>query len=374
MDRRKTKWLCEIAIGWSVLQPSSALPLLADESIVTNALPGPSRTSASSSDSQQLIRLEPLDSTAKYPPVVTAIGCSQDSKWLVAAGDDHAIRIVQLADGRTLHTLQGHTDWVQAVSMIEESRSIVSCGKDCTLRIWSAADQWSSKILLRADVALMTLATDPTNQLVACTGFGPNIWIYSLRDGSLLKTLVSGCSDQRAIAFSSDGSQIASGGRDGIVRVWDWKTDLQPLEQSIHQDRIRSISFSENDSVISTVGEDRRFVRYQLRSGKILVERKIQGGRLLSMTSIDPETIAVAGSDNTIRLIEVNTGNEINQLHGHDGSVAVMVRTGNHLVSGSFDTTIRTWDLSQAMQKSTGNYEHPVSARFRDSGAGEAVR
>jgi len=369
MDQQKTWWINKIALACAFAQPWMSVDLLAQ-----NAANSSQATATKSPDSQLLIRLTPLDTTAKYPPVVTAIGCSQNGKWLIAAGDDHALRIVQLADGRTLHTLQGHTDWVQAVSILEENRSIVSCSKDCTLRLWSASEQWTSRLIHQGDVALMALATDKSNQLVACAGFGPHIWIYSLRDGSLLKTLTCGCSDQRALAFSSDGRQLACGGRDGIVRVWEWQSDHQPLEQTLHQDRIRSISFSENDSVISTVGEDRRFVRYQLRPGQILVERKIAGGRLLSMTSIDTETIAVAGSDNTIRLIEISTGNEISRLHGHDGSVAVMMRSGSQLVSGSFDTTIRTWNLSRAMQKNTGNYEHPVSARFQDSGAGEAVR
>jgi len=327
-----------------------------------------------SHDSQLLVRLDPLDSNAKYPPVVTALGSTQDGKWLIAAGDDHALRIVQIADGRTHETLKGHTDWVQSVAITEDNRFIVSCSKDCTLRLWSASDRWSSKIIHQGDVALMAMAIDTANQYIACTGFGPNIWIYSLQDGKLVKTLKSDCSDQRAIAFSSDGRQIACGGRDGVVRVWDWQSDQKPLEQTLHRDRIRSISFSENDSVVSTVGEDRRFVRYHISSGQVLIDRRIVGGRLLSMASIDPETIAVAGSDNTIRLIEIATGTEINRLVGHDGSVAVMVRSGGLLVSGSFDTTIRTWDLSQVMKKNSGNYEHPVSARFQDSGAGEAVR
>ncbi len=332
------------------------------------------QAAATSLDSQLLVRLAPLDSNAKYPPVVTALGSAKDGKWLIAAGDDHALRIVQLSDGSTLETLTGHTDWVQAVAIVEDNRLILSCGKDCTLRLWFASEQWTSQILHKGNVALMAMAVDAASQYVACAGFGPDIWIYSLQDASLVKTLTSECSDQRAIAFSSDGRQIECGGRDGVIRVWDWQSDQRPIEQALHHDRIRSISFSDNDTVVSTVGEDRRFVRYQLNVGQVLVDRKIIGGRLLSMATIDSETIAVAGSDNTIRLIEIASGTEINRLVGHDGSVAVMVRSGDLLVSGSFDTTIRTWDLSRAMQKNSGKYEHPVSARFQDSGAGEAVR
>ena len=363
MDPRKKWWPHAVAILCFIVHP-----MLAEDFVPQD------QTVATSPDSQLLVRLAPLDSSAKYPPVVTALGCSEDGTWLLAAGDDHALRIVQQSNGKTLETLIGHTDWVQSVAIVKEDRLILSCSKDCTLRLWFASEQWTSQILHKGNVALMALAVDASSQYVACAGFGPDIWIYSLEDGSLVKTLTSECSDQRAITFSSDGRRIACGGRDGVIRVWDWQSDQKPIEQALHHDRIRSISFSDNDSVVSTVGEDRHFVRYQLNSGQVLIDRKIIGGRLMSMATIDSETIAVAGSDNTIRLIEVASGTEFNRLVGHDGTVAVMVRSGNLLVSGSFDTTIRTWDLSRAMKKNSGKYEHPVSARFQDSGAGEAVR
>lgn len=359
-------------IGWLygfLLCLAFARPMAAGDAAQTDSV-----EPSSTVESQILIRLDPLDLTAKYPPVVTALGGSSDGKWLIAAGDDHALRIVQLNDGKMLETLKGHTDWVQAVSFIGDRSLIVSCSKDCTLRTWSASEHWSSKVLHHGDVALMAMAIDAKNQYVACAGFGPEIWIYSLNDGNHVKTITSPCNDQRALAFSSDGRQIASGGRDGVVRVWDWPTDLPPLEQALHHDRIRSIQFSDNDTIVTTIGEDRRFVRYQLGTGQVLLNQMIAGGRLLSMTNIDSNSIAVAGSDNTIRLIDISTGTEINRLFGHDGSVAIMIRSGNQLVSGSFDTTIRTWDLSKAMKMNSGNYEHPVSARFQDSGAGEAVR
>jgi WD40 repeat protein len=363
MDPRKKWWPQAVALLCCIVHP-----MLAEDFVPQD------QAASRSFDSQLLVRLAPLDSSAKYPPVVTALGSGQDGKWLIAAGDDHALRIVQLSDGRTLETLKGHTDWVQAVAVVEDNRLILSCSKDCTLRLWFASEQWTSQILHKGNVALMAMAVDASSQYVACAGFGPDIWVYSLKDGSLVKTLTSECGDQRAIAFSSDGRRIACGGRDGVIRVWDWQSDQKPIEQALHHDRIRSISFSDDDTVISTVGEDRHFVRYQLNAGRVLIDRKTIGGRLLSMASVDSETIAVAGSDNTIRLIEVATGTEINRLVGHDGSVAVMVRSGDLLVSGSFDTTIRTWDLSRALKKSSGKYEHPVSARFQDSGAGEAVR
>ena len=61
-----------------------------------------------------VIRLSSLPSHDERP-VVTAISVSPNGDILAAAGDDHAIRIVDLKSGKTTTTLTGHLDWVQCV-------------------------------------------------------------------------------------------------------------------------------------------------------------------------------------------------------------------------------------------------------------------
>ncbi len=324
-----------------------------------------------------LIRLEALDEAAAYPPVVTAMATSTKREWLAAAGDDHAIRIVQLSDGRISQTLKGHRDWVQSIAILDNPNSIVSCSKDGELRLWRSQEAWASQIIHRGEVALMTLTVDKQQRYVACAGFGPNIWIYSLSDLALQKTIDCTSSDIRALAFSNDGEQLACGGRDGVVRVWKWKTSNQPLEQTLHRDRIRAIRFSGDDAELTSIGEDRRLIRYRHNTGQVISDRVISTGRLLSMTFIDDETIAIAGSDNTIRILDVNTSQEQNKLIGHEGSIAVMNCDGTELISGSFDTTIRIWNLESAHKSQVsraGRYEHPVSSRFKDSGVNDGVK
>jgi len=61
---------------------------------------------------------------------------------------------------------------------------------------------------------------------------------------------------------------------------------------------------------------------------------------------------------------------------GHDGSVSVLKRTQKHLISGSFDTTIRIWNIDQSIASidKLGRYVHPVAAQFEDSGAANDIK
>jgi WD40 repeat protein len=359
-----------LVIGFGTLGP--AAPCWSDEVSARS-----SNIENTDGNGVSLIRLEPLDEAAAYPPVVTAMATAAKGKWLAAAGDDHAIRIVQLSDGRISQTLIAHRDWVQSIAILENQNRILSCSQDGELRLWKSQEVWTSQVIHRGDFALMTLTVDGQQRYVACAGFGPSISIYSLSDLSLQKTLSCTSADIRALAFSNNGEQLACGGRDGVVRVWKWKTDDQPLEQALHRDRIRAIRFSADDNELTSIGEDRRLIRYRHDTGQVVSDRVISTGRLLSMTFIDDETIAIAGSDNTIRILDVKTSQEQNKLIGHEGSVAVMNCDGAELISGSFDTTIRIWNLKEAHQSQisrTGRYEHPVSSRFQDSGVSDGVQ
>lgn len=371
MDCRHSLFLSAFAIFAPVLTQVAS----SDEPAF--AVPSFPVQTPSPSDAVSLIRLEALDAAALYPPVVTALATAHENQWLIAAGDDHALRVVNLGSGRILQTLSGHTDWVQAIVVDDKEPSILSCSKDGTLLAWKESDGWKPKAVHRGPNALMGMAVAVEQRLVAVSGFESDIYIYSLDDHALIQTLRCECGDTRTLAFSNDGNQLACGGRDGVLRVWDWRSGGQPLEQPLHRDRIRAVQFSLDGSEVTTIGEDRRVVRYRHRVGQVVSDREIKSGRLLSMTFIDDTTLAIAGSDNTIRTIDTTTGNETSRLVGHEGSVAVMTMSRNQLVSAGFDTTIRLWELEriqQVRQTKESKYFHPVSSRFQDSGVGEGVK
>lgn len=366
----------EIALGE---QPSQA-GLIQSTSSPSDISPRDiSSSNVMKSNIPDLIRLQPLDPQGIYSPVVTALAATKDGKCLVAAGDDHVIRIVERSTGRLLKLLEGHIDWVQSIAILEGSQSILSCSNDGTLRLWSmSVDNSESSILHQGSIALFCLAVSPDEKFVALGGFGNTIAIRDIATSELVVNLVCECGDQRSLAFNGDASQLACGGRDGVLRVWSWMdmnaNSTHPLEQKLHNGRIRMVTFSDDGSVVTTIAEDRRLIRYHVHDGQVLLDQKIEGGKLMAMTRIDARLVAIAGADNTIRIMDVASGSEVHRLIGHDGSVASLLRNCDELVSSSYDTTIRYWNLERATRLDKTPYEHPVSARYIDSGVTENIR
>ena len=317
------------------------------------------------------------------PPVVTAISVSPDGKSIAAAGDDHAIRIVDLETGKTTATLLGHFDWVQAVEFSPNGQQLASCGNDGTLCVWSLGGDAKMIAKRTAPHALLTLAYLNDERIYAA-GFGNRIYRFDTFDAELKVVHSCDCRDIRSIVISPDRTRIAFAGRDGVLRVRDVSLDgdsspeaeKKEIVVALHSDRIRTLTFSSDGNQITSVGEDRRIVHYDLATRTILAKTEIGGGKLFGLCQLEPHLFAIASSDNTIRIFNETDNRVCARLVGHDGSVSILKRTKTHLISGSFDTTIRVWDIERALSSidNQGRYTHPVAAQFEDSGAGAEVK
>ena len=347
------------------------------------------KVSGGAADVIQLASLPPLVES----PVVTAISVSPDGEYIAAAGDDHAIRIVDLKTGKTTATLTAHLDWVQSVEFSPSGLQLASCGNDGTLRIWSLGE--TPKLISTKSVphALMTLAY-LNDECLYLAGFSNHIYRHDLEQTELTVVHSCNCRDIRSLVTSPDRQWIAFGGRDGVLRLRRIDSMEQalgttnPVETTkhsdgvdeyavpLHSERIRSIEFSKDGNQIVSVGEDRRIVHFDLASRSIVLQTKIGGGKLLGLCQLEPHLFAIASSDNTIRIFNDKDQQVQAKLVGHDGSVGILRRTHQFLISGSFDTTIRIWDINRAVSSidSQGKYVHPVAAQFEDSGAGADVK
>lgn len=62
---------------------------------------------------------------------------------LYSASGDHTIVKWNLEDGGFIRHFKGHTDWVKAISLLDDK--LISCSLDSTIRVW---DKVSGKCLL----------------------------------------------------------------------------------------------------------------------------------------------------------------------------------------------------------------------------------
>jgi WD40 repeat protein len=311
---------------------------------------------------QDALGLQPAG-PKQQTPVVTTVAISPDGIQLATAGDDHIINLWNIDDGKLVHQLRTHTDWVRAVVYSPDGKLLASGGDDRKIHLWDPStgklirkfghkgkETSSDEAPTNEQAAIYALQFDPSGKTIAVAGFENVVRLYDVSSGELIRTFDCSCNDIRAVAFSHDGQKLVAGGRDGHIRIWNVSDGSVFKDWQGHDHRIRVVAFSPTGDRIATAGENPTIRIWDLATAQQLTEMDHGQGKVLALCFCGEDRLASGGSDNLVRVWNLSTQQITANYPGHTGSVAALAcdPSGKMLVSGSFDTTIRVWQLNPA--------------------------
>jgi WD40 repeat protein len=118
---------------------------------------------------------------------------------------------------------------------------------DSTIRIWRASDGGLVRVITGHTSGVLTVAFSPDGSLVASGGNDQTVRLWRVSDGRLMGTLVGHTSWINSVAFSSDGTLIVSASGDAEIRLWSVSNGS--LMRTYNQETVSgvlSIQFSPN--------------------------------------------------------------------------------------------------------------------------------
>jgi WD40 repeat protein len=162
----------------------------------------------------------------------------------------------------------------------------------------------------------------------------------------------------RGVVFSRDGQHLASASDDheGEVKLWD-ATRLEEEKKARHTFLARvpgaglNIAFSPDGRRLATGGLDNTIKIWEVETFQELKTLRGHSGEVyaVAFSPEDGRWIASGGEDSTVKIWDSETGTIAHSYRGHTALVSSLVFSpdGRRLFSGSRDKTVKLWDASQ---------------------------
>ena len=166
-------------------------------------------------------------------------------------------------------------------------------------------------------------------------------------------------SDGDNVGFTPDGKMVFAG-VGNLIKKWDAKS-LQELEPIPLGERVDALAISPDGKTFaaSTSME----IKLLNMKGEVLFSLKGHAHQIPALSfSKDGKTLASGSYDNSIRLWDVSSGRLLRILNGHSKVVNSVAFSpdGRLLASGSDDTTVKVWDVDSGIELKT-LYDHTES-------------
>jgi WD40 repeat protein len=320
---------------------------------------------------------------------VSALAFSSDGAWLASASFDRTVKVSNSRTGELLHTLCLHTGNVECVAFSFDGKRLASGGEDKTVRLWEAVTGREMLGLAGHTRRCGCVAFSPDGLRLASASADRTIRFWDATplkgdEGQDLRTFTQHNDEVRSVAFSPDAKdqRIASGGTDGLVRVWSAQTGQMSAEFGGHGDlsghrvAVFCLAWHPKGDLVASAGLDTVRV-WNARTQQEVFALPTESGKIaLPYTAVafspDGRYMVTGKVDGTVRIWNGETGDQVGTLDTHNSEIRGLVfsRDGEHLATASIDGIVKVWDAKRLDDKSLSEKTEPrLTLRARVPGA-----
>ncbi|HVX09980.1 MAG TPA: WD40 repeat domain-containing protein [Pirellulales bacterium] len=220
------------------------------------------------------------------------------------------------------------------------------------VRVWDA-ETGEPKFTIATDRGVRTVAWAPKGKSFVSGDWGGMLSFYDAETGQRTAEIKLPANVE-VLQFSPDGQRLIAAVGNGSVHVYELpsKKELHTWKK-LHRKGIWGMAISPDGKTLCTCGQDRLAHLLDMENFEVLHNLQHPADLNGAAFTIDNKYVLTGCSDSAIRVFDVETGDEVRRLLGHNrGSVTDLCFSpdGKQLVSCGMDRSVRIWDVNDIKQ------------------------
>jgi WD40 repeat protein len=189
---------------------------------------------------------------------VDGLALSGDGSVMATADAEDVVTLRDVAGGRPQALCQAAR--APTLTFAPDGKTLAGGGWDHTVRLWDVATG-EERGVLRGDMAVMAVAFSPDGQLLASGDLGGTVTLWDVAARTKRATLEATTdkvilNDITALAFSPDGQTLALAVNQE-VQLWDTGTGRHRAVLEGHEGKVMCLAFSPDGTLLASGGFDR---------------------------------------------------------------------------------------------------------------------
>jgi serine/threonine protein kinase len=216
---------------------------------------------------------------------------------------------------------------------------------------------------MQAPIERMLIA--PNNQMLVTAGSDHVLRLWSLPDGSSLKSLSGHTEQVTTLAMSQDSHLLVSGSADRVVRLWDISLGKALQEFKGHQQAVTAVAISPDAQTVVSGSKDGTLRLWDAQTGILLQTFKLPKVEVTAVAyGMTPDTLISASSDRQLQVWDLRTGKLRRTFVGHTDPIVGLQAVDDQMVMSFSRDRALVWNLQreELVRVFSGNSATPVAA------------